>query len=130
MSQSLRSILYVDDEDDIREIVQLSLQLDSDLELVTCASGGVALAYVETWIPDVVVLDVMMPGLDGPGTLARMRGKAETADIPVVFLTAKAQRAELARFLGLGAIGVIAKPFDPMTLAAELRRLWSARRGA
>lgn len=130
MNRSLHSILYVDDEADIREIVQLSLQLDTGLAVTTCASGSEALAHLETHLPDLVVLDVMMPGLDGPATLAEMRGRPETAGVPVVFLTAKAQRAELERFLHLGAIGVIPKPFDPMQLAAELRRIWGEHFGA
>ena len=120
----LHSILYVDDEDDIREIVELSLRLDGELDVTTCGSGNAALAWLETRIPDLVVLDVMMPGLDGPGTLEKMRERPECADVPVVFLTAKAQRDELDRFLALGAIGVIAKPFDPMTLAQQLRDIW------
>jgi len=122
----LHSILYVDDEDDIREIVELSLRLDGGLDVAVCDSGSAALAYLEMRIPDLVVLDVMMPGLDGPGTLARIRERPECADVPVVFLTAKAQREEMDRFLALGAIGVIAKPFDPMTLAQQLRDIWNA----
>lgn len=125
MAKTLHSILYVDDEDDIREIVELSLRLDGTLDVATCASGSEALAYLEVRIPDLVVLDVMMPGLDGPSTLARMRERPECASVPVVFLTAKAQRDELERFLALGAIGVIAKPFDPMTLARQLQDIWA-----
>jgi CheY-like chemotaxis protein len=71
-----------------------------------------------------VVLDVMMPELDGPGTLLQMRSRPETAAVPVIFLTAKAQRDEIERFRQLGAIGIIAKPFDPMTLAQQLRQIW------
>ena len=126
MNKTLHSVLYVDDEDDIREIVELSLRLDGSLDVATCPSGQAALDYLETHIPDVVVLDVMMPGLDGPGTLARMRERPECASVPVIFLTAKAQRDELERFLALGAIGVVAKPFDPMTLARQLRDIWDA----
>lgn len=128
--KTLHSILYVDDEEDIREIVELSLRLDATLDITTRASGQAALDHLETRVPDLVVLDVMMPGLDGPATLARMREHPECADLPVVFLTAKAQREELERFLLLGAIGVIAKPFDPMTLADQLREIWDAHRAA
>ena len=125
MDKSLHSILYVDDEEDIREVVALSLQLDSGLDVAIAASGADALRYLETRIPDLVVLDVMMPGLDGPGTLLQMRERPETAAIPVIFLTAKVRRDEVDRFHALGAIGVIAKPFDPMTLAQQLRVVWS-----
>jgi two-component system, OmpR family, response regulator len=125
LDKTLHSILYVDDEEDIRAVVELSLQLDSSLDVVTCGSGVAALAYLEMHIPDLVVLDVMMPGLDGPATLAQMRARPETVAVPVIFLTAKAQRDELERFLQLGAIGVVSKPFDPMTLAQQLRALWS-----
>ncbi len=125
MSKVLHSVLYVDDEEDIREVVALSLQLDSGLAVAIRGSGVEALAYLESQIPDLVVLDVMMPNLDGPATLAQMRKRPETAAIPVIFLTAKARRDELDRFLELGAIGVIAKPFDPMTLALQLRETWN-----
>jgi two-component system, OmpR family, response regulator len=124
MSKALHNILYVDDEEDIREVVDLSLQLDSGLDVAICPSGRAALRYLESCIPDLVVLDVMMPELDGPGTLLQMRSRPETAAVPVIFLTAKAQRDEIERFRQLGAIGIIAKPFDPMTLAQQLRQIW------
>ena len=115
-----RRVLLVDDEDDIRLVARASLERLAGWEVLAAASGadGVALARSEQ--PDAIVLDVMMPGMDGPATLAELRADPATADIPVVFLTAKVQAAERRRLEELGAAGVVAKPFDPMTLAAEL----------
>jgi two-component system OmpR family response regulator len=114
-------VLHVDDEPDIREIVELSLGLDPDLTVRSCGSGGDALAAAVAWSPDLILLDVMMPTMDGPTTLTHLRQSPRTADIPVVFMTARAQPRELEHFVSLGAEGVIAKPFDPMTLAASVR---------
>lgn len=122
------NVLYVDDEPDIREIAAMALELDGDMAVTPCASGEEALASVKAARPDLVLLDVMMPGLDGPGTLARLREMAEGRDLPVVFITAKAGSRDAERFMSFGAIGVIAKPFDPMGLAAEVRRLWAGHR--
>ena len=119
-------ILHVDDEPDIREVVELALGLDPDVQVRCCASGEEALAVAEEWLPDIMLLDVMMPFLDGPTTLARLRETYQTAGIPVIFMTARAQSRELERLRSLGAIGVIAKPFDPMTLAASVRAYASA----
>jgi two-component system OmpR family response regulator len=121
----LRTLLYVDDEPDIRQIVQLALGLAPDLTIHTADSGEQALALARTLRPDLVLLDVMMPGLDGPGTLARMRADPSLARFPVVFMTAKAMPQEVTRFRGLGAAGVIAKPFDPMKLADQVFALWT-----
>ena len=117
---SLR-ILYVDDEPDIREIACLSLGLDPDLEVRSCGSGEQALRDAADWNPQLILLDVMMPGMDGPDTLAALRAQPETAGIKVVFITARTQAADVERLSALGAAGLIAKPFDPMTLAAEAR---------
>jgi CheY-like chemotaxis protein len=114
-------VLHVDDEPDIREVVEFSLGLDPDLVMRSCASGEEALGVAEAWTPDVVLLDVMMPVMDGAATLVRLRGNPRTAGIPVVFMTARAQSRELDLLHSLGAVGVIPKPFDPMMLAASLR---------
>jgi CheY-like chemotaxis protein len=118
---SLR-ILHVDDEPDIRELVEISLLLDPDLWVKSCGCGSEALTAAGEWKPDLILIDVMMPTMDGPETLKRLRQNEATAKIPVVFMTARAQTRELAYFLSLGAAGVIAKPFDPMTLAGALRK--------
>jgi CheY-like chemotaxis protein len=114
-------ILHVDDEPDIRELVELSLGLDPELSVKNCPSGSAALATAAEWSPDMILMDVMMPVMDGPQTLAHLRKSQSTAHIPVVFMTARAQTRELEHFLSLGATGVIPKPFDPMTLADAVR---------
>ncbi|MGJ5206375.1 response regulator [Bradyrhizobium sp. HKCCYLR20261] len=114
-------ILHVDDEPDIREVVELSLGLDPDFTVRSCGSGREAVAMAAELAPDIILLDVMMPVLDGPATLAQLRQSAATADVPVVFMTARTQARETDRLRSLGAVGVIQKPFDPMTLAASLR---------
>jgi CheY-like chemotaxis protein len=111
----------VEDEPDIREVVEMSLALDPDITLKSCASGPEALVAAADWTPDVILMDVMMPKMDGPETLKHLREDARTAKIPVVFMTARAQTHEMEHFLSLGAAGVIPKPFDPMTLAAAVR---------
>ena len=116
-------ILYVDDEADIREVAQMSLELDPAFEVRTCASGAEGIAEASAWRPDLILLDVMMPGMDGPTTFTRLQEQSETAAIPVVFITARTQAQDVARFHALGARGVIAKPFDPMTLTAQVRDL-------
>jgi two-component system OmpR family response regulator len=114
-------ILHVDDDPDIREIVEISLGLDPGMATQSCGSGVEALVAAIDWQPDIILCDVMMPEMDGPATLMRLRENALTANIPVIFMTAGAQARELDRFRSLGALGVIPKPFDPMTLAASVR---------
>lgn len=116
-------ILYIDDEDDIREVAQMSLELDPGFEVRGCGSGAEGLVEAAAWRPDLILLDVMMPGMDGPTTFARLREQPETAAIPVVFITARTQAHEVAGFRELGARGVLAKPFDPMALADQVRDL-------
>jgi CheY-like chemotaxis protein len=114
-------ILYVDDEADIREVAQMSIELDPELELRSCSSGPEAIAQAVTWRPDLILLDVMMPGMDGPTVFARLKEQRDLAGIPVIFITARTLAQEVAALLDLGARGVIAKPFDPMRLAAQVR---------
>jgi CheY-like chemotaxis protein len=114
-------VLHVDDEPDIREVVELSLGLDPGLVVRSCASGEEALAVLEGWAPEIILLDVMMPVMDGAATLGHLQSNPRTAEIPVVFMTARAQSRELDLFRSLGAVGVIPKPFDPMALAASVR---------
>jgi CheY-like chemotaxis protein len=122
-----RRLLLVDDDDSIREIARLSLERVGGWEVVAAASGGEAVEIAEAGgVFDAVVLDVMMPGIDGPTTLGRLRGPLPPA-VPAIFLTAKLQPADRARLKALGAAGVIAKPFDPMLLSAELDRILAAQ---
>ncbi|MDN5926214.1 MAG: response regulator [Hyphomicrobiales bacterium] len=119
-------ILYVDDEDDIREIAQMSLELEPGFVVRTCSSGAAALDDAADWQPDLILLDVMMPEMDGPETLRRLADAPATAKIPVAFITARTQTHQVDRYLEMGAIGVVAKPFDPMLLAGEVKRLLRA----
>jgi two-component system OmpR family response regulator len=123
--RKIQSVLYVDDDRDICEVVKTTLCMMADLRVSTAASGERAIELALELAPDLVLMDIMMPGLDGPSTLKRMRGNAALAHIPVIFMTAKLLPAEVAHFLRLGAIGVIGKPFDPLTLCDELFALWS-----
>jgi CheY-like chemotaxis protein len=116
-------ILIVDDEDDVREVAQLSLGRIGGMDVVQTDSGRHAVAMAREHRPDVVLLDLMMPEMDGRATLAALRADPQTAAIPVIFLTAKAMQSEIARMKALGAAGVITKPFDPITLAAQVRGL-------
>ena len=122
-------ILYVDDEDDIREIAQMSLELEPEFEVRSCYSGAAALTDAAAWHPDLILLDVMMPDMDGPETLKRLAASPLTASIPVAFITARTQTHQVERYLAMGAIGVIAKPFDPLALAGEVRKLLSEHPG-
>jgi DNA-binding response OmpR family regulator len=114
-------ILYVDDEQDIAEVATMALELDPEFEVRTCCSGAAAIAEGAAWRPDIILLDVMMPGMDGPTTLGRLRRQAETAQTPIIFITARTQMQEVSTLKQLGAVDVIAKPFDPMNLAAMVR---------
>ncbi len=115
-------ILHVDDEPDIREIVDMSLGLNPDFEVRACSSGAEAIAAAAEWSPRLILLDVMMPGMDGPTTLMQLRKNPQTSAIPVVFMTARAQTREVEHFIAQGAQGVISKPFDPMTLAVTVQK--------
>jgi CheY-like chemotaxis protein len=123
-------ILLVDDEPDIREVVDVSLGLDLDFATRACASGADALVAAAEWSPSLVLLDVMMPLMDGPTTLANLRKNPRTAHIPVVFLTARTQADEIEQYISLGAQGVLSKPFDPMTLATSVRSFLPAPIGS
>jgi CheY-like chemotaxis protein len=120
---TIRKVLLVDDEEDIRTIGQLSLNRVGGWQTVLASSGTEAISKAAAEQPDLILLDVMMPGMDGPTTLGQLRAQASTAKTPVIFMTAKVQKQEVARYLELGAVGVIGKPFDPMTLPAEIKKL-------
>jgi len=128
MSQTLNKVLYVEDEDDIRTVAQLALEVVGGLTLRSCSSGEEAVQAAVGFAPDLILLDVMMPGMDGPSTLAALRELTLLKDVPVIFMTAKVQPSEIAYYRSLGALDVIAKPFDPMTLADQVRAIWGGRR--
>jgi CheY-like chemotaxis protein len=116
----MRRILIVDDEDDIREVAALSLEATAGWKILTASSGaeGIEIATVEH--PDAILMDVMMPGVDGPTTFRNMQQIPDIASIPVLLLTAKVQGADQRRFAGLGLAGILFKPFDPLTLAEQI----------
>ena len=123
-AENLSRILHVDDETDIREVAKLALEAVGGFTVESCGSGQEAVSRAAGFAPDLILLDVMMPGLDGPATFRALKELPECANTPVIFVTAKAMPPELNRFKEMGAIGVIAKPFDPMTLADQLRSIW------
>lgn len=114
-------VLHVEDEPDIREVVKISLLLDPGMTVKSCDGGAHALMEAADWQPDIILMDAMMPVMDGPEVFAQLREDKRTARIPVVFMTARAQESDIDHFRALGAAGVIAKPFDPLTLAKSVR---------
>ncbi len=122
----LSKVLYCEDEPDIRIVAEIALVNVAGLQVRLCAHGGLAVAAAREFHPDLILLDVMMPNLDGPGTLQALRSEPDLANIPVVFMTAKAMPSEIASLKALGAADVIAKPFDPMQLGATLKSIWDS----
>lgn len=116
-------LLYVDDDTDIRTVAVMCLQLDHRFEVRDCASGIEALQVARDWQPDLVLLDVMMPEMDGPMTRAALRADPATAELAVAYVTARTQSSEVERLLSHKVTGIVAKPFDPMTLAQQVSSL-------
>ncbi len=129
MSEKLSRILYVEDEPDIQMVARLALETLGGFTLEVCGSGLEALEKISAFNPQFVLLDVMMPGMDGPGTLAKLREIPAFSAVPVVFMTAKVQPSEVAGYKAIGAVDVIPKPFDPMTLSAQVEAIWARCRG-
>ena len=123
-SPDLRRILFVEDDPDIQVVATMALEALGGFSVTACGSGNEALARFPELAPDLVLLDVMMPGMDGLATLEALRRLPEAATVPVVFMTARVQDHETARYLELGAADVIAKPFNPMTLSDTVRSIW------
>jgi len=115
-------ILIIDDEDDIRKIARLSLARVGGMDVVDASNGPDGVRKAEAERPDAILLDVMMPGMDGPATLAMLRAGEATCKIPILFLTAKAMTTEIERLRALGAVAVLTKPFDPMLLPKQVRQ--------
>ncbi len=113
-------VLIIDDEDDIREVAALSLESVAGWEVVTANSGSQGLVRAVECQPDAILLDVMMPGMDGPTTFRELRKNPATAKIPVLLLTAKVQSSDQRRFADLGVEAVLFKPFDPLTLSTQI----------
>ncbi len=125
MRRPLAKILYVEDDPDIQAITVMVLETINGFTLAACSSGNEALRKAAVFNPDLILLDVMMPGMDGAETFVELRKLPSLASTPVVFMTAKVQPQEVEGYIGLGAAGVIAKPFDPMILADQLRDIWA-----
>jgi len=124
MGRELKRILYVEDESDIRTVTAMALEAVGGFTVISCDSGKEALAAAPDANADLILLDVMMPGMDGLATLSALRGLSQTADTPVIFMTAKVQASEIQNYMRLGVTDVIAKPFDPMTLSAQIGEIW------
>lgn len=123
----LQRIMYVEDHADIRAIAKLALESVGGFKVKMCASGEQAISEAEAFDPDLLLLDVMMPGMDGSATLKALRSRSLLDGVAVVFITAKVQPKEVENLKSLGADAVIAKPFDPMALSDQLRQIWDEK---
>jgi CheY-like chemotaxis protein len=125
--KKLERIMMVEDDPDIQTVARMSLEVVGGFTVEVYSGGEEALARVGEYAPDLILLDVMMPDMDGPTVLRHLRENPATAAIPVIFMTAKAQAHEVASYRGMGALGVISKPFDPMTLASTVTEIWQSQ---
>lgn len=123
-SDTLQRILYVEDEPDIQAVARMALEAVGGFTLQVCSSGEEALQTAVEFGPDLLLLDVMMPGMDGPTTLQELRNLPDLANTPAVFMTAKVQPQEIEQFKSFGALDVIPKPFDPMALSSQIAAVW------
>ena len=126
----LKRIMHVEDDPSIQAVAKVALEVVGGFTVETCSGGEEALKGFDAFQPQLILLDVMMPGMDGPTTLQHLKSLIDITVTPVVFLTAKVQPQELKRYRELGAIGVIIKPFDPMQLANQVKALWSEHKQA
>ncbi len=124
MTRTLEHVLLVEDDLDIQEVARMALDLLGGFRVTTCSSGREALERAPAAAPDLILLDYMMPGMDGAATLAALRAIPSLEQVPVIFVTARARPEEIGTFRRLGAAGVITKPFDPMALPGQIRALW------
>lgn len=124
----LERILYAEDNDDIQQIAIIALETIGGFTLKICNDGVEALASIEDFSPQLILLDVMMPNMDGPNALIKIREIEAFKNTPAIFMTAKIQPDEVEKYLNMGAVGVIAKPFDPMTLADQIREVWETNK--
>jgi len=124
MTKALNTILMIEDEPDIQTVAKLSLESVGGFNVEVCSSGQEAIDKAPGVNPDLILLDVMMPGMDGPTTLLKLKKIPELSNTPIIFMTAKVQPQEVRQYKELGAIDVIAKPFDPMALSDNVRAIW------
>ena len=120
-----RTILLAEDDPDIQELATMALEVVGGFTVVACNNGHEAIREAQRLRPDLIILDWMMPDLNGGQTLAALQGEALTRDIPVIFMTAKARPDEQSRMKALGALEVVTKPFDPMSLPARILEIWN-----
>ena len=125
----LSKILYVEDDPDIQSIAVMALETIGGLTLEVCSSGEDAIAKGDEFKPELILLDVMMPEMDGPTTLGRLREISSLSDVPAVFMTAKVTLEDVQSYKDMGVVDVIPKPFDPMTLADQVKEIWNKSHG-
>ncbi len=124
---ALQRIMMVEDDPDIQIVARLSLEAVGGFTVEVCSGGFEALEKVESFAPDLMLLDVMMPDMDGPTVLKHLREREQTKELPIIFMTAKAQAHEIESYKKMGAVAVVSKPFDPMLLPQTLTTLWEGR---
>jgi CheY-like chemotaxis protein len=120
----LRRIMHIEDDLSIQDVARVALEIVGKFEVCTCSSGQEALKRFAGFDPQLVLLDVMMPGMDGPTTLKQLQQQFDLSKVPVVFMTAKVQASEVESYTALGARDLVVKPFDPMTLSSQIRQIW------
>lgn len=120
----LQRIMHVEDDPSIQQVAKIALEAIGGFTVHTCGSGQQALADYPAFTPQLILMDVMMPGMDGPTTLQQLQQKYDLSGIPTVFMTAKVQSNEVSSYKALGAADVVVKPFDPMTLSEQIRQIW------
>jgi len=124
MASELTKILCVEDEADIRAVARVALETVGQFQVTMCSSGQEALDTLPDFAPQLVLLDVMMPGMDGPTTYQEIRKLDGYSEVPIIFMTAKVMESDREQYIALGASGIIAKPFDPMVLSDQIRQIW------
>lgn len=127
--KELKKILYAEDEPDLQTVVEMTINAMSNYEIKICDNGKKLLESVEAYNPDLILLDVMMPEMDGPTTFKNLQANEKTKNIPVVFMTAKAQVHEIETFKETGVLGIITKPFDPVNLCSDIEKIWAKNNG-
>jgi two-component system OmpR family response regulator len=120
----LKKIMHVEDDPSIQMVARVALEAVGHFEVCTCSGGMQAIEQFPNFLPQLILLDVMMPGMDGPSTLKQLQQQFDLSQIPVVFMTAKVQPNEIESYKALGASDVVVKPFDPMTLSDQIRQIW------
>lgn len=125
MTTTLEHVLCIDDEEDILEVARMCLETVAGFRVSCLGSGAQAIEKAAGLSPDFVLLDVMMPGMDGPSTLRKLQEQPFIRTIPVAFMTARVQPSEIQEYLAMGAAGIIPKPFDPMALSDQITDIWN-----